>query len=307
MLQYKDLLQVDLLLPFGWPDVKFSRFSLLLWLFYIYTCTHIHYLEVQLLFAFSPDWCSHLNQLLMVHHSLFSPCFLIPVLTISELIFRSEYKIKLHYLWCQAPAISNSPLKNSKSYFTGWPPGQKLSSSLHRRSQHLFTFPGSNTLPSGSEKYWEENKSVLHQWKSWGEHCRDCWGSCASRRRAKTELLLVACPMHQGRLRDLDENKPLSQQEKHGGGQNKFAFVSCYFILLTFLTLHTFYFVVLACMLMQQHQRWKFWGHSSCLFMFVWFSPLLFPWLPAFCLGWTVKHFCLFSTSSHCLRSPFSA
>lgn len=105
----------------------FMCFSLLLWLFYIYTSTHTHDLEAQLLLAFSADWYSHLNQLLMVHHSLLFPCFLAPELTISELIFRSEYKIKLHYLWCQALGISNSPLKNSKSHLTGWPPGQKLS------------------------------------------------------------------------------------------------------------------------------------------------------------------------------------
>lgn len=105
----------------------FMCFSLLLWLFYIYTSTHTHDLEAQLLLAFSADWYSHLNQLLMVHHSLLFPCFLAPELTISELIFRSEYKIKLHYLWCQALGISNSPLKNSKSHLTGWPPGRKLS------------------------------------------------------------------------------------------------------------------------------------------------------------------------------------
>jgi len=76
-----------------------------------------------MLLAFFSDQCNT-RQVMPVAYirSLFFPHFPTPELTTSELNFRTNSAIKLHYLWNQALSISNDPLKSIKSAS-----GQKLS------------------------------------------------------------------------------------------------------------------------------------------------------------------------------------
>lgn len=116
---------------FGCPDT-FSR----VWVYYhcssvytesvrthMYACTHTQSLK---------QWRCFISQTNLIlgkslkpvayNQSLVFPHFLTPELAISELIFSTDCKIKLHYLWNQALSISSGLLKSIKNTS-----GQKLS------------------------------------------------------------------------------------------------------------------------------------------------------------------------------------